>query len=33
MLGMDAMRKEFERYRSQTSKPFNANFFCHTAPE
>lgn len=31
-LGLDAMRKEMEAIRSQTRKPFNANFFCHTAP-
>jgi nitronate monooxygenase len=32
MLSLDAMRQEFERIRSQTAKPFNANFFCHAAP-
>ena len=32
MLGMDAMRTELERIRSQTAKPFNANFFCHSPP-
>jgi nitronate monooxygenase len=29
MLDLAAMRAEFERIRGQTSKPFNANFFCH----
>lgn len=33
MLGIQAMRQEFEAIRQQTAKPFNANFFCHTAPE
>lgn len=33
MLGIDAMRKEFENIRNQTQKPFNANFFCHTPPQ
>jgi len=33
MLGIDAMQQEFARIRSQTAKPFNANFFCHKAPE
>jgi nitronate monooxygenase len=32
MLGIDVMRQEFETIRSQTAKPFNANFFCHAAP-
>lgn len=32
MLSMDAMRQEFESLRRQTHQPFNANFFCHTAP-
>jgi nitronate monooxygenase len=32
MLGMEAMQHEWECIRSQTDKPFNANFFCHTAP-
>jgi nitronate monooxygenase len=32
MLGLDAMRKEFEAIRQQTAKPFNANFFCHATP-
>jgi len=29
MLGLDAIRSEFEKIRSATSRPFNANFFCH----
>jgi len=29
MLGIDAIRREFESVLSRTSKPFNANFFCH----
>ena len=33
MLGVDAMRAEFEAIRTQTRKPFNANFFCHTQPQ
>ena len=33
MLGPDAMRKELTAIRSQTTKPFNVNFFCHTQPE
>ncbi|HSU82049.1 MAG TPA: nitronate monooxygenase [Thermoanaerobaculia bacterium] len=33
MLGVDAMRKELEAIRSQTSRPYNVNFFCHTPPE
>ncbi len=33
MLGHDAMRKELTAIRSQTTKPFNVNFFCHTQPE
>ena len=32
MLGTDAIRKEFENILSRTSRPFNANFFCHTPP-
>ena len=32
MLGVDAMRAEFEAIRTQTRKPFNANFFCHAQP-
>src|SRR5689334_19904778 len=33
MLGPDAMRKELAAIKSQTSKPFNVNFFCHRQPE
>jgi nitronate monooxygenase len=33
MLGLDALRKELEAIKAQTTKPFNANFFCHTQPE
>ncbi len=32
MLGLDAIRKELETIRAQTSAPFNVNFFCHVAP-
>lgn len=32
MLGHDAIRKELAAIRSQTDKPFNVNFFCHTPP-
>lgn len=32
-LGIDAMRKELAAIRSQTTKPFNVNFFCHVQPE
>jgi nitronate monooxygenase len=32
MLSVDAMRKELATIASSTSKPFNVNFFCHTAP-
>jgi len=33
MLGAEAMRKELAAIKSQTAKPFNVNFFCHTVPE
>jgi nitronate monooxygenase len=33
MLSLDAMRKELEAIRDQTSRPYNVNFFCHTPPE
>jgi NAD(P)H-dependent flavin oxidoreductase YrpB (nitropropane dioxygenase family) len=33
MLGVDAIRKELEALRAQTTKPFNVNVFCHTQPE
>jgi nitronate monooxygenase len=32
MLGLDALRAELLAIKSQTSKPFNVNFFCHTPP-
>ena len=32
MLGIDAIRREFESILSRTSKPFNVNFFCHNPP-
>ncbi|HEY2294815.1 MAG TPA: nitronate monooxygenase [Thermoanaerobaculia bacterium] len=33
MLSVDALRKELEAIRSQTSRSYNVNFFCHTPPE
>ena len=33
MLPPDAMRDELHAIKAQTSKPFNANFFCHAEPE
>jgi nitronate monooxygenase len=32
MLGVDAMRDELKAIKTQTSKPFNVNFFCHEQP-
>jgi nitronate monooxygenase len=32
MLTADGLRKELELIKTQTSKPFNVNFFCHAAP-
>jgi nitronate monooxygenase len=32
MLGTDAMRPELTAIRSQTNRPYNVNFFCHTPP-
>ena len=32
MLNADSMRKELSIIKSQTNKPFNVNFFCHTVP-
>src|SRR3954454_2220681 len=32
MLSADAARKELAAIRSQTGKPYNVNFFCHTPP-
>ena len=33
MLRPGELRAELKSIKSQTSKPFNLNFFCHTAPE
>ena len=33
MLGPEALRKELIVITSQTNRPFNVNFFCHTPPE
>ena len=33
MLSKDAIRAELTAIKLQTDKPFNLNFFCHTAPE
>ena len=32
MLTAEGLRKELELIKTQTSKPFNVNFFCHAAP-
>ena len=32
MLSPDALRKELVALQSQTSRPFNVNFFCHVPP-
>ena len=32
MLSPDALRKELAALKSQTSRPFNVNFFCHVPP-
>ncbi len=32
MLSLDALRNELVAIRTQTTKPFNVNFFCHAAP-
>jgi len=32
MLSLDALRDELSAIEAQTSRPFNANFFCHAAP-
>ena len=29
LLGLDAVRQELAAIRSETTKPFNVNFFCH----
>lgn len=31
-ISLEVMRQELTAIRAQTSKPFNVNFFCHTAP-
>jgi nitronate monooxygenase len=33
MLGIDAIRSAFESILNRTTKPFNANFFCHNPPD
>jgi nitronate monooxygenase len=33
MLSQDAIRSEMKAIRAATDKPFNVNFFCHTAAE
>lgn len=33
MLSTEVLRAELAAIRSQTTKPFNVNFFCHTPPE
>jgi nitronate monooxygenase len=33
MLSLESMRAELKVIRSNTGKPFNVNFFCHTPPE
>jgi len=33
MLGLDALGEELSLISSQTTNPFNVNFFCHTPPE
>ena len=32
MLGLDALRDQLAAIKAQTDKPFNVNFFCHSAP-
>src|SRR5271166_168532 len=32
LLSLDALRNELAAIKAQTVKPFNVNFFCHTAP-
>jgi nitronate monooxygenase len=32
LLGLDAMRDELTRVKTQTTGPFNVNFFCHAPP-
>src|SRR5688500_11423364 len=33
MLSPDTMRQELAAITTQTTQPFNVNFFCHTLPE
>lgn len=33
MLSLEALRNELTALKTQTAKPFNVNFFCHTTPE
>lgn len=33
MLGVDAIRKELADIRTQTTRPYNVNFFCHVPPQ
>jgi nitronate monooxygenase len=33
MLGVQALRDELSAIRSQTTRPVNVNFFCHTTPQ
>ena len=33
MLSIEALRTELATIKSQTNKPVNVNFFCHTPPE
>jgi nitronate monooxygenase len=33
LLTVDAMRQELAAIRTQTTKPFNVNFFCHASPD
>ena len=32
LLTAEAMRKELEIIKAQTSRPYNVNFFCHSPP-
>src|SRR5436309_8702597 len=32
MLSIEAMRSELAAIRTQTTRPFNVNFFCHAPP-
>jgi nitronate monooxygenase len=33
MLSLDDLRNELKAIKTQTTKPFNVNFFCHAPPE